>query len=145
MIPNLEITLSELRAIATDAWITRALQDALPGISDAAAIRYDDISQTTQYSLGYLGQEKPSGGSRAGAGSDAGYALDTGRMISDLVDPVVKGKTITIGSDAAYASAQETLLARKFEQGAAQYPSFMDDEGYADIAEMAIFTLFEEG
>ena len=144
MITNLNPTISDLRTIATDAWITQALQDALPDISDASAVRYDAISRTTEYSANYSGRLKPSGQSRAGVGSDPGYALDTGRMVADLVEPVIDGKSLAIGSDQAYASYQETLLARKFESGESQYPSFFDDEGYADIVEIAIFSLFEE-
>lgn len=145
MLTNLPATLSHLRAIATDAWITRALQDALPDISDATATRYDAISRTTQYSAGYIGQKKPSGRNRAGVGGDPGYALDTGRMVADLVEPEINGTNVVIGSDQAYAGFQEKLLAKKFEGGSAQFPSFFDDEGYADIAEAAIFRLFEEG
>ncbi|MGD1852709.1 MAG: hypothetical protein ACFB2W_00520 [Leptolyngbyaceae cyanobacterium] len=144
MITNLEQTLSDLRAIATDVWITRALQDALPGVSDAAATRYDDISRTTEYSAGYIGQEKPSGRYRAGVGGDPGYALDTGRMVADLTSPFFKDSGIVIGSDEAYAAQQEKLLSRKFEDGEARYPSFIDDEGYADLAGLAIAQLFEE-
>lgn len=144
MITNLETTLAYLRTIASDAWITRALQDALPRISDAAAVRYDAISRTTTYSASYIGQLKPSGRSRAGVGGDPGYALDTGRMVADLVEPTVEGSSVVIGSDAAYADYQEKLLARKFEGGEARYPSFVDDEGYADIVQDVIFKLFEQ-
>lgn len=134
-----------LQSLATPQWIEAALKDAVPELEQASAERYLAVSRTTEYSTSYIGQLKPSGTVRAAAGGDPGYALDKLRLFGDLTSPDVEKTTVAFGSDLTYAAAQERLLSDKAASGNAQYSSFFDDEGYADVILSSIGENFEDG
>jgi hypothetical protein len=129
--------ISALDQLSDDAWIGTALRAAIPAMGRANKTQYDLVSQTTNYSPGYIGKLKPSGVRRAGGTGDLGYGKDTLSLYSDMLfNWEVDGDSLTNFSDLAYAGDQEALLASKQAKGEASEGSYYaDDEVYFTVME----------